>query len=49
MSVNAEACAVDSNLAAALKYNCAKSPTVPCIAFNLNNISSWMTSLCNAV
>ena len=37
------------NPTAALKYSGGKSPTVPCVAFYLNNILSWMTSLCNVV
>lgn len=34
---------------AALKYGSGKSPTAPCVAFYLNNILSWMTSLYNVV
>lgn len=34
---------------AALKYSGGKSPAAPCVAFYLNNILSWMTSLCNVV
>lgn len=34
---------------AALKYGTGKSPTAPCVAFYLNNILSWMTSLYNVV
>lgn len=37
------------NPMAVLKYSGGKAPTVPRAAFYLNNILSWMTSLCNAV